>query len=646
MDAEAPQATETTGRDGRDGRNGRDARNGRGTAGVRGRRLRVAGALGCGALLLAGCASMPDSGEVKQVEASQGVDSQVRVFGVPPKDKATPFEIVDGFLEAMTSDDPKLAIAREYLTKRAAAKWNPGKGITVLSSELNRQRLGAGNDQDEEGQRFELSGNRLARVDERSAYQPEAGNASYKEFLQLVKEDNQWRIDGLPDGLVLGESDFQRIFRSVNKYYFAAGMLVADPVFVRQRPDPESRMDAITQTVQSLLAGPSKWLGPVVGSSFPTGTALRDGTRTLSYDGDNALRVPLNGKADNVADSQCRRMATQLLFTVKDVTASRVTSVELLRSDGKSALCQVGEPEATVTANRFSNVSPQHQYYVDPENRLRRIQLMSDSEARPEQGEPVAGPLATAQLKIGSAAVAHDEKRTAVISENGREMYVVSLTTGGPLGQPVLTSKAPANAGTGHRLSAPSWDGRGDLWVADRNPADPAVWVLNGGEGTPQRVDVAGLHGGRIESLRVSSDGVRIALLIEKDGRHTLHVGRIERPDARGGSEETRVLVRELRPAAPQMADVTAMSWASRGRLLVVGREAGGVVQARYMQADGSAVVSGSLPGATGLSAIAASEDEKAPVVAYSGTDGIVWLPPGAQWRTVVDGGSAPVYPG
>lgn len=40
-------------------------------------------ALGVVGLLLAGCASMPDRGEIRRVEASQGVDSQVRVFGVP-----------------------------------------------------------------------------------------------------------------------------------------------------------------------------------------------------------------------------------------------------------------------------------------------------------------------------------------------------------------------------------------------------------------------------------------------------------------------------------------------------------------------------------------------------------------------------------
>jgi hypothetical protein len=42
---------------------------------------------------------------------------------------------------------------------------------------------------------------------------------------------------------------------------------------------------------------------------------------------------------------------------------------------------------------------------------------------------------------------------------------------------------------------------------------------------------------------------------------------------------------------------------------------------------------------------IAASEDDKLPLVAYS-EDGIVRLPTGAQWQKVVKTGSAPVYPG
>ncbi|MFJ8018434.1 LpqB family beta-propeller domain-containing protein [Streptomyces sp. NPDC096339] len=599
-------------------------------------------ALGGAGLLMAGCASMPTHGEIRSVQGSQGVDSQVRVFGVPPADKAGPAEIVKGFLEAMTSDDPQLETARKYLTEDASNSWKPGSTVTVLKSGLGRSPVAGEKDPDEP--RWKVTGEKLATVDERSAYQPETGGGKYEWVLQLVQENKQWRIANPPKSLVLSESDFQRIYMPVNKYYFAGSALVADPVYVRQRADPDSRMDPTTQTVQSLLSGPSNWLGPVVESSFPTGTELREGTKSLSYDGQNTLRVPLNEKAENVTQPQCKKMATQLLYSVKDLTGSRLDQVELLRSDGKSSLCSVNDSMAGTIAGRPK--APEYQYFVDNEKRLVRMKLDSASEDQQPKPEPVPGPLSTpVPFSVGSAAVTYDERRAAVVSEDGHGLYVVPMSGVGPMPQvPVVTSKgAKAEA-----LTAPSWDAAGDLWVADQDPQHPGLWRVPGGVGTPEKVQVAGLNDRKITSLKASADGVRIALLLEETGgRKSLWVGRIERPDAKANAES--VSVRELRPAAPQMADVTAMSWAPRGRLLVVGRESRGVVQARYMLADGS-MVAASLPGATGLVAVAVAVSEEEakpkPVVGYSKEDGIVWLPPGAQWRTVAAGGRAPVYPG
>ncbi|MFI5616972.1 LpqB family beta-propeller domain-containing protein [Streptomyces sp. NPDC051567] len=598
-----------------------------------------AGALGGAGLLLAGCASMPDRGEIRQVQASQGVDSQVRVFSVPPSDKASPAEIVDGFLEAMTSDDPQLATARKYLTEEAAKNWKPGSAVTVLAAGLDRTPLQT--EKDPAGPRYKVTGKKLATMDERSAYQPETGGGRYEEHLQLVKVDNKhWRISTPPSNLVLSESDFQRIYMPVNKYYFAGTTLVADPVYVRQRSDPDSRMDPTTQAVQSLLSGPSSWLGPVVTSSFPAGTELRKGTKSLSYDGQNTLRVPLDEKVGNVPQPQCQKMATQLLYTVRDLTGARLERVELLREDVKSSsLCTVTEASAAVTANRVR--SPEHQYYVDKDHRLVRMKLDVGSEDQQYRPEPVPGPLSTGPgFKVGEAAVSYDERRAAVVSEDRRGLHLVPLAAAGAMPQPVLTVKGSESNG----LTAPSWDAAGDLWIADQDPQNPVLWRVPAGTGTPGRVDVTGLGGGRITALKVSPDGVRIALLVKRgEGRRNLYIGRVDRPENKAGA--TTVSVRELRAAAPRMTDVTAMSWAPRGRLLVVGRESGEVVQARYMLADGS-MVAASLPGATELSAVAVSEDEKKPVIAHSEGDGIVWLPPGAQWRTVAPGGRAPVYPG
>ncbi len=96
---------------------------------------------GCGALL-AGCASMPDSGNLESVDASQRPDSQsqVRVYALPPREGARPVEIVQGFLEALTSDDPQFTMARKYLTKSASKVWDPEGSTTVLADARTRTR--------------------------------------------------------------------------------------------------------------------------------------------------------------------------------------------------------------------------------------------------------------------------------------------------------------------------------------------------------------------------------------------------------------------------------------------------------------------------------------------------------------------------
>ncbi|OEJ26620.1 hypothetical protein AR457_21385 [Streptomyces agglomeratus] len=609
--------------------------------------------LGCGGLLLAGCASMPDSGDVEAVEASPRGDSQVRVYGMAPRKGAQPNEIVEGFLEAMTGDDPQFATARKYLTKKASEQWDPTQ-VTVLDNGPvpQDQRV---NDREDGTYAYALTGTKIAEVNEQRAYQPV--NRSYHETVYLSRQNGpdgkEWRIDGLPQGLVLGESDFERIYHSVNKYYFASGTssertgaahpwLVADPVYVRKRTDPQTQMDQVTQTVEALLSGPTNWLKPVVGSSFPTGTALKleDGAKSLAFDDRNVLKVPLNGKASNVGQKRCREMAAQLLFTLRDLTSYRVGQVELQRSDG-STLCVLGGDQAEDFAPERASGSPDYQYFLDTKHRLVRMVGSEDNTGAEEEAEPVPGPLGSGERRLGAVAVSRMERHAAGISQDARSMYVASVVSDSEPVEPVLTSSAKQEK---DRLSAPSWDGRGDLWVADRDPRQPRLLRLAGGEGEARDVKVVdGLDGARIEALKVSADGVRIALLVSENGRTTLKLGRIERHGPEGKPE---VSVADLRPIAPQMEEVTAVSWAGRSRLVVVGRESGGVQQLRYLQTDGSTSDAQSVPGANRVTAVASADDDRLPLLAHSLEDGIVRLPPGANWKTVVSKGSYPVYPG
>lgn len=628
---------------------------------ARGRLPRAVVVLGSGSLLVSGCASMPSSGDVHSVSASQRADSQVQVYAVPPRPGAEPNEIVAGFLEAMTSDDPQFAMARQYLTAKAAKDWQANQ-VTVLADGPDPQPNRSGDrGADSNGFTFTVSGKPVAVVDKQRAYQPAKPQDTYSQTIHLVRQSGpdgmgkEWRIDALPEGLLLGQSDFQRIYRSVNKYYFAAGQdrLVADPVYVRQRTDPETQMNLVTQTVQSVLDGPTNWLKPVVASKFPSGTALKSETKSLSLDDRNALKVPLNERASNAGEAQCKRMAAQLLFTLRDLTTTRIGQVELDRADGTQLCVLSGDQAETYAPDRMST-SP-GQYFVDAGGHVERMRAdagssdssggstdSSDSSDASVVTEPVQGPFGKGEQQMRTVAVSRDEKRAAGVSADGKSLLVAPLAAGGELVRtPVTSDDKDARSGG---LSAPSWDGRGDLWVADRNPAKSRLLRLAQGTGEPEAVDVAGLNGAQLQQVRMSADGVRVALLVSEGGHTTLRIGRVERT---GDGDKSVVSVVELRPGAPQMEDVTAVSWAGRSRLVVVGKEIGGVSQQlRYVQTDGSTSAAGTLPSVNKLTDIAATDDDRMPLVAHSQEDGIVRLPPGANWKTAVKKGSAPAYPG
>ncbi|MEU1378008.1 LpqB family beta-propeller domain-containing protein [Streptomyces triculaminicus] len=605
--------------------------------GGRGRRAAGFGVPVVVGMLLAGCASMPGSGEVSSVDSSQraDADAQVRVYGVPPHKNEHPQELVAGFLEATTSDDPDYETARMYLAKSVKRQWDPSAATIVLdrTPQVRVERRGGDREQ---SYTVTLTGKQIARVDAKHAYKPD--ERQFTTTLHMAREDGEWRIDTLDAGLVLGVSDFQRIYRSVNKYYFAElgpdgggtdstrGVLVADPVYLRKRIDP------VTSGVKALLDGPTNWLDPVAGTAFPTGTRLVE--PRLSLDDSNALKVRLNDRAAGADQEQCRRMAAQLLYTVQE--SAKVTDVTLQRKDG-SRLCTLGREQAKEYASDQTSGRPDRQYFVDGQHRMVSL-ADTDHEAR-----RVAGPFGTdgaAQLR--SVAVDRHQRRAAGVSANGQSLFVAPLQGGAPLGEARVTVHSGGTARTG--LTAPSWDGLGDLWFADQDPDRPRLLRLAGGTGAPEEVQVPGLDGGRISGVRVAADGVRIALLVTKGDHTVLKLGRVER---RGSVGRPSLSVQELRSVAPRLEDVVAVSWAGASRLLVAGREQGGPQQLQYVETDGSQPNGSGLPGITVVRGIAASETPgKAQALVAEGDGGIFRLLPESNWKLVGKEGSAPVYPG
>ncbi|GAA3883585.1 LpqB family beta-propeller domain-containing protein [Streptomyces sedi] len=605
------------------------------------RRRRWPAAAVASVLLLAGCASMPSGGSVQGVDSSQRAESesQVRVDGVSPAEDASPQEIVQGFLEATTSDDAEYETAREYLTPERRELWDPFDSTTVLTTAVDTGVPEVDVDEDTRGElrRIEISGTRLAEVDDGHVYRPREGE--FRTLLTLRRDEGQWRIDTLPDGLVMGEPDFRRIYHAVNTYYYAdlsseperaergGGVLVPDPIYVRRRVEP------VSESVRTLLAGPSDWLSPVVSSEFPPDVELTGGG--VSIDGEGELGVRLAGVPEDWPKSRCQRMAAQLLHTAQDVASVEIKEARLRTRSGDE-LCErkaQEAPEAPRYEPGLLDGGMAQGYYVDGDERL--VSLAEDYDEKPF---PVDGPLGQPGAGLRSAAVSRDGERAAGVSTDGSTLLV------GPLDdEETAATELVLSTAEGDGLTAPSWDGLGDLWLADRDAAEPELLRLSDGEGAPRGVPVEGLgEGQRIEALRLAPDGVRIAMLVGDGERSSLQIGRVERART---DEGVAITVNELRPVAPQLADTVAVSWAGDSGLVVVGRPVDGVEQISHVETDGSTSGGPSVPGLNDVRAVAATEEDALPMLAETGNR-IARLSEDGQWKLVAEVGQGPFYPG
>lgn len=609
----------------------------RGRQGRRGRGLwRSVLPLGA-VLLLAGCASMPSSGEVRKVGDTQraDADAQVRVGAIPPSKGENPSEIVSGFMEATTSSEADFTTAKKYLAKDA--HWDPSAKITVFSGQPRSREVGGTS---KEGYAsVTLTATKAAVVDTKHAYQPDPG--PFSTSFHLTRENNQWRIDELPAGLVLSDSDFQRIYHSANMYYFArlgpdahgtdgpVRTLVADPVYLRNQTDP------LVSTVSTLLDGPTGWLSQVVDTDNPAGARLYEkaADHGVTLDDSQQLRVRLDRAADGLGGERCTGLAAQLFATVQAQASARLASVDVEHADGSTACSLPGDQAQQYGPENLVGTSLAGPYYIEAAAPHRLLELSAGDTSPTPKAVPVPGPFGGSKAELSAVAIRRDGQVAAGVRSDGRDLVVDSVVDGGSFGKAVVTSDVKDG------LSAPSWDGFGDLWVADRDPGASRLLVLRGGTGTPIQVPMPDLDG-RVLSLRVASDGVRIALVVEQDGVKRLEIGRIVRS---GTSREPAFSVTGLRKLSPAGESVTSVSWAGASRLVVLDTEPGGVQQIEYINTDGSAA--SALQGVSEAASVAASENQKLPLLAsYAGR--VYELPADANWRQVSPQGTFPVYPG
>ncbi|MFE6871478.1 LpqB family beta-propeller domain-containing protein [Kitasatospora sp. NPDC057692] len=621
---------------------------------------RLAGTVGAllGALLAGGCAAMPDSGGVTKIELSKSSadkNLQVRVFPVEPAKGAAPPELLAGFLDAVTADD-NYGTARKYLTPAAAARWNAEAGVKVLGGKPTQGKVSV-TDADTDVS-VPVDGQLVAEVDERHSYRIQDARTFSASFSFKREKGGEWRIDELPNGLILNEVNFRNSYRQVDRYFYTApdpsaptaaaatsqDVLIADPIYLRRRINP------LGSAADALVAGPSTWLDPVVRSAFPAGAKVTG----VSLDDNRTGHVSV-GDVDLGSATTCRRMATQLLYTLADQGTGQVDRLELKgQHGGPSCMASRGDEPATGPGALAGQMATR-QFYQREENGV-----LYESHGGDVAGEPVQGPLGDPQQsgkRLGPIAVARDVERAAAISGDGHQLYIVPFVEGmAAMPQPVVTTPNRPEAKGGDGLTSPTWDGRGDLYVVDRDPQGQRVLLVR--EKKVVEVPVVGLDSRSVQGIKVSSDGTRVALLLKegKDSKEQkLWLGLV----VHGGTKDAPTAkITGLRLANPVFEEVASVSWAESDQLLVLGKEKDKLQQLHYVSTDGSQNTDARLQSGGEMVTVAASESRVnggggsaplvPPVLALQGSDGKLYRLVNNQWRELVlkDRSSSFIYPG
>ena len=449
------------------------------------RRMAVLGST-LAALLVAGCAEIPNSGEVGVIgeapAAEQPREQVVRVFAEGPRDGDGVYSIVSGFLEASSTVEDGLRTARKYLTAAASARWRATVGVTVYDH--TQLKISA-----RDSNRLEVTAPAEGSVDAQGVYRAaEPGRQAVAAFGLSRAEAGNWRIDSLPDGLLISRQDFEREYAAVDLYFLADGghspVLVPDPVHLRRLPGLP------TELVTALLRGPSRWLDPAVRSAVPTEAALAapvdiaSGVATVSL---TPTSVPPDGVERDT-------MLAQLVMTLTDVPG--VTAVEVNAGDrpvtlGGRGSTRLSRADVTLYQPADLRPPPPAAYYL------------RDGVSYVLGPPGAQGPFEPA-TKLAEIAATPGGNLLAGISEDRRTLWTA-------------TRDAPQRLTVrlrGVDLTSASFDQDGNLWVLD---GDPAARVLRRitPDGKVGEVAVTGFVSRQVTRLRVSADGVRLAMVLD-----------------------------------------------------------------------------------------------------------------------------------
>lgn len=561
-------------------------------------------------LALSACSTVPMSSSTVQITQAPARPPQVvGIEPLPPEPDATPEEVVRSFIDAAASTRPGLPVAVEHLAPEAARTWDVEAGITVITPGYATVTTESG--------AVEMTANPVGTIDPRNGVFTVTTGTILNRRFTLEQIEDEWRITDPPDGLIILEPDFQRLYEESPAYFF-------DPTFQRLVPDPRYVIagDALpTAVVDRLIGGASPTLAagvrnPLSGTTLRSAVRVDGATAVVDLTGISAEPSPLLGQ-----------ISAQLVWTLTRLGNVPIRSVEV-RIDGEPVAIE-DVPDAQ---------TQEHWIGFDPEAvPLETVgHYLTNGEVHTvTTGEPIPGPAGTGEYGLTDAAVSIDDA-------TGQPSFLVGVRpeAGGAtlLAGPYDGALTPVLSGA--RLSTPTVaTTRAEVWLV--RDGTSVVRVQAGG--SPQAVATPTLPGlGVTEVLQLSPDGTRAALVVGGPSGRGLYIGTVARPD------DGSVALRDFRTIAPQLSGVVDVAWRDSGTLLVLAGDAGeGRIVPYEVGVDGWGLTEISQSGLPNQPRSLAAVPSRQPLVDAGGT---IWQLTGGTWSTLLRGqeplpGTAPFYP-
>lgn len=480
-------------------------------------------------LFVSGCSTLPsDTGPQVVGTYQRQEDSPGEVIAPQPGDD--PDLTLRDFYQASAVPGNDHEVARGFLTDTARGAWDASGDVMVVDS-LDIVTAPANKQSSKDNERaFTVRGTIIGRLKSGGAYVPE--NEGYEAVIYMKMQDDRWRVDGLPAGVVMERNEMRNHYAPQSLYFYKQSndVLVPDRRWLYKGGE-ESESTLITL----LMEGPSASIAPAT---------RRTAGENVTYAGyDREQGYLFEGLVD--LDAHDRTLfAAQLVWTL---SKAGHTGPFKVKADGGDLV----EGMDSLSVDDFADYNPE-----ESSTALSKLYALNEGnllEVDDGVAEPVQSTLGSSG-DVQSVDVADSGLVAAVRRKSNNDF---SLQIGELDGQ-------LQDAVDGPTLARPTFEYNGQAaWtVVDGDRIVRVVRSKTTGRISKSEVDARSIDDieGEISVIRLSHSGARVAMII--DGH--VYIAAV----AQSSSGDKRIVnAREVGPEVSGSA--LSLDWNMDGSLIV-----------------------------------------------------------------------------